>query len=388
MSRSAVVRQPPPDLVTVQAGGSVAARFPARTWITAALLLAGVAAGLAGARLADVDVTGGLSDGADWLSDAASRIRWGLVPVIGALTALHYLTSALGVRATASGASGASHMAQVSGTATGELGRRDAPRKNSGGRLGIWEITTAQFAGAAANRLAPAGLGTAAITCRYLTRRGLSACAATTTVAVVGLVRGMTKIALVALAIALWSGLDQALRPAAGMGRLAIRHSGTLVPVVIVVAAVGALLVAAGVLWRRRRASLRIGAALLGVVRSLRHLLRRPRCLLALFATAAAADLTLALAFAMSVMAVPGVPTGSVGSLIALYLLGATAGAAVPTPAGVGSTEAALIAALATVHIPAAQAATGVLLFRVMTFWAPVPAGVLSTRWLRRRGGL
>ncbi|MGH3374825.1 MAG: lysylphosphatidylglycerol synthase domain-containing protein, partial [Actinoallomurus sp.] len=89
-----------------------------------------------------------------------------------------------------------------------------------------------------------------------------------------------------------------------------------------------------------------------------------------------------------SVMAVPGVPTGSVGSLVALYLLGATAGAAVPMPAGVGSTEAALIAALATVHIPAAQAATGVFLFRIMTFWAPVPAGIMSTRWLRRRGGL
>jgi uncharacterized membrane protein YbhN (UPF0104 family) len=57
-------------------------------------------------------------------------------------------------------------------------------------------------------------------------------------------------------------------------------------------------------------------------------------------------------------------------------------------PAGVGSTEAALIAALATVHIPAAQAATGVLLFRITTFWAPVPAGIASTRWLRRRGGL
>ena len=57
-------------------------------------------------------------------------------------------------------------------------------------------------------------------------------------------------------------------------------------------------------------------------------------------------------------------------------------------PAGVGSTEAALIAALATAQIPAAQAATGVLLFRIMTFWAPVPAGIMSTRWLRRRGGL
>jgi uncharacterized membrane protein YbhN (UPF0104 family) len=371
MNRSTLVRQPPPDLVTVQAGGSVAARIPARAWIVSALVLTGLLAGLAGAGLADVDVAGGLWNGADWLSEGAARIRWGLVPVIAALTALHYLTSALGVRAIASGAAG-----------------RSPDETSAIARLGIWEITTAQFAGAAANRLAPAGLGTAAVTCRYLTRRGLPACAATTTVAVVGLVRGLTKLALVALVIALWSGLGPALRPAGDVGRFASRHTGMLVPAVIVVVVVVTALVGIAVYWRRRQAHFRIGAALIGVAGSLRHLLRRPRCLLSLVAAATAADLALALAFATSVMAVPGVPTGSVGSLVALYFLGATAGAAVPMPAGIGSTEAALIAALATVHVPAAQAATGVLLFRVMTFWAPVPAGVLSTRWLRRRGGL
>ncbi|WP_285576928.1 lysylphosphatidylglycerol synthase transmembrane domain-containing protein [Actinoallomurus iriomotensis] len=366
MSRSALVRQPPSDLVTIQADGSVGARGPVRVRLVAMLLLAALAIGLTGAGLADVDVAGGLWDGADWVSQGAARIRWGLVPLIAALTALHYLTSALGVRATASGAS--------------ESAQPD--------RLGVWEITGAQFAGAAANRLAPAGLGTAAVTCRYLTRRGLPACAATTTVAVVGLVRGLTKLALVTLAIALWSGLGQALRPVGHVSRLAARHSGMLVPAAIVAGVAVCALVATALVWRRRQSRFRLGEALAGVGHSVRHLLRRPRCLLTLVAAATLADLALALAFAMSVMAVPGVPTGSVGSLIALYLLGATAGAAVPTPAGVGSTEAALIAALATVHIPAAQAATGVLLFRVMTFWAPVPAGVLSTRWLRRRGGL
>ncbi|HEY0543165.1 MAG TPA: lysylphosphatidylglycerol synthase transmembrane domain-containing protein [Actinoallomurus sp.] len=371
MNRSAVVRQSPPELVTVQAGGSLTARIPVRAWIIAVLLAAALAAGLTLAGL--VDVAGGLWYGAGWLSDGAARIRWGLVPVIAALTLLHYLTSALGVRATASGASAP----PARGEAT-ETVRR--------GRLSIWEITTAQFAGAAANRLAPAGLGTAAVTCRYLTRRGVPACAATTTVAVVSLVRALTKLTLVALAIALWSGLGKALRPVGDVSRLAARHSGMLVPAAILLAVTVAVLVVVAVHWRGRQARLR--AALVGVVQSLRHLLRRPRCLLALVAAATAADLALALAFAMSVMAVPGVPTGSVGSLIALYLLGATAGSAVPMPAGVGSTEAALIAALASVHIPAAQAATGVLLFRVMTFWAPVPAGVMGTRWLRRRGGL
>jgi uncharacterized membrane protein YbhN (UPF0104 family) len=404
MNRSVIVRQSPPELApdlapelaAAQAGGPVAGRFPTRAWIFAGLLVAGLAAGLTGAGLADVDVAGGLWDGAGWLSDGAARIRWGLVPVIVALTALHYLISALGVRATASGAAGRRDTVRPSRRGRrarrredrDAATRRDVGASDPGGRLGVWEVTTAQFAGAAANRLAPAGLGTAAVTCRYLTRRGVPACAATTTVAVVGLVRALTKLALVALAISLWNGFGQALRPAADMGRAASRHSAVVVPVAIGVAAVVTVIVAVALCWRRGRMCVRIGTALVGVGRSLRHLVRRPGCLLALFAAATAADLALALAFAMSVMAVPGVPTGSVFSLIALYLLGATAGAAVPMPAGVGSTEAALIAALATVHIPAAQAATGVFLFRIMTFWAPVPAGILSTRWLRRRGGL
>ncbi|MGH3378038.1 MAG: hypothetical protein ACRDP6_25230, partial [Actinoallomurus sp.] len=237
MSRSALVRQPPPDLVTVQASGPVAARFPVRVWLLAALLLTALAAGITGAGLADVDVAGGLWDGAGWLSDGAARIRWGLVPVIVALTALHYLTSALGVRATASGACDPATTAPAFGEATT--------------RLGLWEITTAQFAGAAANRLAPAGLGTAAVTCRYLTRRGLPACAATTTVAVVGLVRGLTKLALVALAIVLWSGLGKALRPVADVGRAASRHYAVLVPVAMGVAALMTAFIVT-VLYRRR----------------------------------------------------------------------------------------------------------------------------------------
>lgn len=376
MNRSVLVRQPPPDLapdvMAVRAGVPITGRFPARVWIATTLLMAGLAAGVTGAGLVDVDIADGLWDGAGWLSDGAARIRWAFVPLIVALTALHYVTSALGVRATAAGASG----------------RARKHRHEVNERLGVWEVTTAQFAGAAANRLAPAGLGTAAVTCRYLTRRGLPACAATTTVAVVGLVRGLTKLALVALAITLWSGLGQALRSAADVGREASRHRTVVIPVVIAVACVVTAIVIAVLYWRRSQARFRVGAALAGVARSLRHLVRRPRCLLMLVTAVTAADLALALAFAVSVMAVPGVPTGSVGSLIALYLFGATAGAAVPMPAGVGSTEAALIAALATVHIPASQAAMGVFLFRIATFWAPVPAGILSTRWLRRRDGL
>jgi uncharacterized protein (TIRG00374 family) len=365
MNRRAPVRQQrTPDLVSSAVDGSLIARIPLRSWIYATFLAAALIAALGGARLADIDVADGLWDGAGALSDGAARIRWLFVPVIGILTVLHYLTSAIGVRATASGAS------------------------TSAARLGLWEITTTQLAGAAANRLAPAGLGSAAVTCRYLTRRGVPACAATTTVAVVGLIRGLAKLTLVALVIALWSGLGHAITPVVQLGRTVTSHSAILLPVAIAAGCAVLLLVVAALYWRRRQAHQRIGAAIMGVLGSLRLLLKRPHYLLASFAAAALGELLFALAFVVSVTAIPGAERAPLGPLFAVYLLGATAGAAIPVPTGVGSMEAALIAALATVHVPAAQAAQGVLLFRVMTFWAPVPAGVLSTRWLRRRGGL
>jgi uncharacterized membrane protein YbhN (UPF0104 family) len=337
MSRRSPARQP------VLAGHD-AVVVPTRDLIVAALLaaLAGVA------TRAVVDGAGGLWA---WASPVASRINWGLVPLIAGLTTLHFLVSAISVRAVTDGVAGR--------------------------RLCVWEITSAQFAGSAANRLAPGGLGSAAIYCRYLTRRGLLGCEATAAVATVGITRCVTKLALLALA-AWYAPGDWRLPAVPG----AARHSYVAFAAVITGAIAALALVVA---WRRGR---RIWTAIVGVAASLRRIVRQPGSLALSLAASTAAHCALALAFVVSVLAVHGAGPHSLGTLPVVYLLGATAGAAVPTPAGVGSTEAALIAALAAVHVPAAAAAQGVLLFRVMTFWAPVPVGILSSRWLRGRGGL
>lgn len=337
MSRRSPARQP------VLAGHDTIV-VPTRDLIVAALLAA-----LAGVSTrAVVDGAGELWA---WAGPVASRIEWEFVPVIAGLTTLHFLISAISVRAVTDGVAGR--------------------------RLGVWEITSAQFAGSAANRLAPGGLGSAAINCRYLTRRGLLGCEATAAVATAGIARAVTKLALLALA-AWYAPGDWRLPSVPGVARhpyvpLAAVVAGAVVAFVLVVA------------WRRGR---RIWSAIVGVVASLRRIVRRPRSLVLSLAAATAAHCALALAFVVSVLAVPGTGPHALATLPAVYLLGATAGAAVPTPAGVGSTEAALIAALAAVHVPTATAAQGVLLFRVMTFWAPVPVGIFSSRWLRGRGGL
>ncbi|MEV5710396.1 lysylphosphatidylglycerol synthase transmembrane domain-containing protein [Actinoallomurus sp. NPDC052274] len=343
--------------------GSVVGRLPVRTWVAAGLLAAALCGVVLGTRLTDlgfhdIDVRGW----AGALSARAGRIRWEFVPLVAALATLHYLASGLGVRAAADGVSGR--------------------------RLRLWEVTASQFAGAAANRLAPSGLGSAAVTCRYLTRRGLPMYEATAAMAAAGLMRGVTKLGLVVLAVGVCNGLDDPSMPDIRVGRVMSRHSGIIVPVLLSAAGVAVLLALVVFYWPGGRGRAWARATVTGVGRSLRHLIHRPRCLLWTVAASTGAHIALALAFAVSLLAVPGTNSGAFGALLAVYLLGATAGAAIPTPAGVGSTEAALITALAAAHVPTGQAAEGVLLFRAMTFWAPVPVGVLSTRLLRRTHAL
>jgi glycosyltransferase 2 family protein len=60
-------------------------------------------------------------------------------------------------------------------------------------------------------------------------------------------------------------------------------------------------------------------------------------------------------------------------------------GSAAPTPGGLGAVEIALSTGLAAVGVPSTAAVSGVLLFRLATFWLPVPLGGLALRRLRRR---
>jgi uncharacterized membrane protein YbhN (UPF0104 family) len=104
-------------------------------------------------------------------------------------------------------------------------------------------------------------------------------------------------------------------------------------------------------------------------------------------ASSAGTTLVLGVAFAVCTVAVSGT-TRDAGAFLVAYLVGAGAAAAVPIPAGLGSTEAALVAALVAAHINTSAAVQAVLIFRLVTFWAPVPLGILAAHTLRRRRAL
>lgn len=68
-----------------------------------------------------------------------------------------------------------------------------------------------------------------------------------------------------------------------------------------------------------------------------------------------------------------------------VYLTGAVIGSVAPTPGGLGAIELALSTGLAAGGMPSTAAVSAVLLFRLATFWLPVPLGWIALRYLRDR---
>jgi uncharacterized membrane protein YbhN (UPF0104 family) len=68
-----------------------------------------------------------------------------------------------------------------------------------------------------------------------------------------------------------------------------------------------------------------------------------------------------------------------------VYPTAAASGSVAPTLGGLGAVELALSTGLAANGIPSTAAVSGVLLFRLATFWLPVPLGWPALRRLRRR---
>ncbi|MGI8666575.1 MAG: lysylphosphatidylglycerol synthase transmembrane domain-containing protein [Jatrophihabitans sp.] len=71
-----------------------------------------------------------------------------------------------------------------------------------------------------------------------------------------------------------------------------------------------------------------------------------------------------------------------------VYLAGAAIASVAPTPGGLGAVEVALSTGLAAAGMASAAAISAVLLFRLATFWLPVPFGWLALHWLQRQDAI
>jgi uncharacterized membrane protein YbhN (UPF0104 family) len=71
-----------------------------------------------------------------------------------------------------------------------------------------------------------------------------------------------------------------------------------------------------------------------------------------------------------------------------VYLAGAAIGSAAPTPGGLGAVEVALSTGLAAAGMASAAGISAVLLYRLATFWLPVPVGWAAAQFLQHRNAL
>lgn len=152
-------------------------------------------------------------------------------------------------------------------------------------------------------------------------------------------------------------------------------------PVLIVL---GPLLLLAGVYLARHRAAVRtLRISSYKMVLYVADAARRPgRLLGALVSSCTLTGLHTAAMFCVlqSVQAGAAWPV----ALIAISA-GAFAGAALPTPGGLGGAEAGIVAALVAFSVPLSAAVAAALIYRGLTYWLPLLPGYLALRIVERR---
>ena len=240
-------------------------------------------------------------------------------------------------------------------------------------RLNFLRTMLAQVAGSFVTLVTPAAVGGAALNVRYLQRNKVPPAVAAASVGLAQVVAFVLHITLLVVFVAITGARSHSLRPP------------TWVYFVIAGLVVAALVVAA-VPRGRRLLRARLAPALGQVLPRLLVVLQQPRKLAEGIGGALMLTACYILCLDTCVRAFGG--SLAITSAAVVYLTGSALGSLVPTPGGLGAVEAALAAGLTATGMAAATAVSAVLLFRLLTFWLPVPVGWGAFTYLRRRQAL
>lgn len=227
-----------------------------------------------------------------------------------------------------------------------------------------------QLAVAFTSLLAPAAIGNLALNTRYLQRSGVPPAAAGASVGLAQVFQFTSYASLLALSgVIAGTGSQTSFQPPAELV--------TALPIVLVV------LVALLAIPRVRRfLTERIVPQLRSVVPQVLGVFQRPRKLAELFGGALLLDTCFVASLYFAVRAFGVEPP--IAAVAVVYFAGAIIGSAVPTPGGLGGIEAAMSAGLIAVGVPSGIAVSSVLLYRLCTYWAPIPFGYLSLQHLTK----
>jgi uncharacterized protein (TIRG00374 family) len=276
---------------------------------------------------------------------ALESAQWAWVLLAIAFSALTYLASALGL-----------------------LGGVSA-------RVPFWPTVLTQGASSYVNRVSPSNVGGMALNVRFLQKAGVEPAAGVAAVGVNSLAGALVHLVLLVIFFA-WAG-----RGGAGKA-FKLPPSSTLLAVLAGVAAVIGIVIATR--QGRNFAARKVLPPLRSSLASLGRVARSPVRLTLLFGGSAVVTLANVAALVASVEAFGG--GASIAKIGAVYMAASVVAAATPTPGGVGGFEAAAIAGLTGIGISSAAAVSAVVIYRLATYWLPVPPGWLSWRLLQRLG--
>ncbi len=241
-------------------------------------------------------------------------------------------------------------------------------------RLNFARTLLAQLAGSFVTLVTPAAVGGAAINIRYLQRRKIPAPVAAASVGVSQVVAFVLHILLLVVAIAVAGAADKhPFRPPT--------WSYFVLAGLVVLAGV-VIAVPAG----RRLLRARVQPMLGQVLPRLLEVAQQPRKLAEGIGGALLLTGAYILCLAACVQAFHG--SAAIAGIAVVYLTGSALGSIIPTPGGIGAVEAALTAGLVATGLHGTEAASAVLLFRLLTFWLPVPFGWAALSYLERQGAI
>lgn len=238
-------------------------------------------------------------------------------------------------------------------------------------------LLAAQFAASAANHVLPAGVGGNAVSMRFLVRHGLSPARSLAALAVRASAAALGRVTLLFTLLLLF---PDALR----LSRVA--PDGFVLPAdPLVLGAATALVLVVAVLVTRYagRARQRLRCFTASMAHDVRALHGNRARVAALWGGSLAFPLTHA-AVVVAVIRALHVPVPVSGVLVA-YFFASTAAGWLPTPAGLGSLDAALGLALVSAGASPVAATSAVLGYRLVTTWLPLIPGVVVLAVLVKR---
>ena len=241
-------------------------------------------------------------------------------------------------------------------------------------KINFFKAVLTQFAVSFTGLVAPTAVGTVALNARFLQRQGVEPAVAVGSVGLAQLAMFVSHLLLLVLfGVLAGTGPQASFSPPQG--------AVIAVLVVVLIALIG-LSVPAG----RRLLVARVRPLVSQVVPRIVAVFQHP----ARLATGLGGALILNLAYVLCLDASTRAFGGQLPlpAVAVVYLAGAVVGSAVPTPGGLGGVEAAMSAGLTAAGLNGATAISAVLLYRLVTFWLPIPVGWLSLTGLQRSGDL